>query len=205
MSKKTKNARGVLLGVALLWAGGIIVGSYLMLQHEFNTGASYSAPSELPEALQGYRHADRPYLLVLSLHPECACTRATLEQIERLLAKNPDSIQIIALYSDFSSPDESVVSVGQSYRETLQSLPATTVLSDPDGTLASRLGAALSGSIAFYDEKNQLRFEGGITASRGHSGSSVGLSDLERIARALEPREICSTPVFGCSLEDPQS
>ncbi|MDQ8202574.1 hypothetical protein [Pelagicoccus sp. SDUM812003] len=203
MSIQSKKARASLLGMVLLWSVGIASGSWLLLNHEFNTGALYRAPAALPEALQDHRSPDLPYLLALSLHPECACSRATIEQIDRLLAKNPDSIQIVAVLSEQLAQGSELASKGRSYREALAKLPHTTILSDEDGSIARHLGASLSGSIALYDADNQLRFEGGITSSRGHSGSSVGLSDLQRIARTLEPRELCQTPVFGCSLETP--
>lgn len=207
MSHLNKKSRASLLGIAFLWASGILAGTWAMLDHEFATGSYMSAPETIPSSLRPYLSETRPYLLVIAVHPECSCTRASIEQVERLLAAHPDTLEVLALYSTAIEKQSTGVLPSHSagYRETLSQLPHTRILPDPDGALADSLHATLSGAVAVYDQAGQLRFEGGLTASRGHSGSSLGLTHLGDIARALEPRELCSTPVFGCSLENPET
>ena len=53
-------------------------------------------------------------------------------------------------------------------------LPSTQVYTDRDGLLAQHFGAYTSGQVLLYDSQDQLRFAGGITPSRGHTGDNPG-------------------------------
>jgi hypothetical protein len=80
-------------------------------------------------------------------------------------------------------------------------MPGLRVIDDRGSAIAKQFGAATSGQVLVYDDHAQLRFSGGITAYRGHSGDNVGrdlILALERGQRTL----LTNTPVFGCSLLD---
>src|ERR1700747_2790456 len=63
-------------------------------------------------------------------------------------------------------------------RRTAAQIPGVTALSDIDGVEAERFGAETSGHTFLFDRGGRLLFNGGITASRGHSGDNAGESAL---------------------------
>ncbi len=148
-------------------------------------------------------HVDRDLSLVpgrvnvvMVLHPECPCSRASLSELERLLARHFDQIAATVLFIGFdtvSSPAESDLWKAASR------IPGVRVQLDAAGDLARRLGAMTSGQVFAYDQRGILRFSGGITASRGHEGWNVGIDAIDAIAQSQTPA-ITSTDVFGCEL-----
>jgi len=84
-------------------------------------------------------------------------------------------------------------------RRTTSQIPEVTVLSDVDGAEAQRFGAETSGHTFLFDPSGRLLFNGGITASRGHSGDNAGESSIvSLINNGASGR--ANTLVFGCSL-----
>lgn len=200
MTTKRNLVPTMLPAMAALWVVAIATGSWFMLRHEFEAGARVPAPSHLPPELAQIFPESKPLTLVVAIHPECPCTAASIEQIERLIARNRHSIQAVALFwTDGTAPKNSL-SIENGYWERLAALPNVTVLADPGGVMAEKLGAVVSGSVAAYDAQGNLRFQGGLTASRGHAGSSNGMDAVEAIARGEFPSEIAETPAFGCAL-----
>jgi hypothetical protein len=87
-------------------------------------------------------------------------------------------------------------------RRTAAQIPGVTVLSDIDGAEAERLGAETSGHTFLFDPSGRLLFNGGITASRGHSGDNAGESAIVSLIND-DTSKRSQTFVFGCSLKDP--
>ena len=84
-------------------------------------------------------------------------------------------------------------------RQSAAQIPGVTVLSDVDGAEAQRFGAETSGHTFVFDRDGHLLFNGGITASRGHSGNNVGENAvISFIAEQAATRS--ETLVFGCSI-----
>jgi hypothetical protein len=71
---------------------------------------------------------------------------------------------------------------------------------DPDGILAVSLGNLTSGAVTLYDPMGILRYQGGITASRGHEGDNPG---EEAVLQVLRGGQIShkSMPAFGCPIK----
>lgn len=195
---KKKHPKTVIILLSCLWVGGIGIGSTAMLNHEFTAVPQANAPLTIPDTISSLDLEDKALTIAIAVHPDCPCTEASLEQLDRLLLRNSENIQIIGLVRANAETIES-----NSYWQRLEALPNTHPISDPDGKIANQLGARVSGATIAYDANGILRFQGGITASRGHAGSSRGLDTLEAIARQLAPAELCSAPAFGCSLENP--
>jgi len=68
-----------------------------------------------------------------------------------------------------------------------------------EGAEAARFHATTSGYVLLYDVNGKLRFHGGITGSRGHSGDNAGRSAIEAILMG-GLAETKQTFVFGCPL-----
>jgi hypothetical protein len=73
------------------------------------------------------------------------------------------------------------------------------VIADPDGREAERFGARTSGQAYLFAPGGELLFAGGITASRGHEGPSLG---RDRIVALVEQGAADgeASDVFGCAL-----
>ncbi len=82
---------------------------------------------------------------------------------------------------------------------TASSIPGVTVQVDNAGLEARRFHAETSGQTLLYDRSGVLRFQGGITLSRGHAGDNPGRSALQDLLLEGHSNQI-KTPVFGCSL-----
>jgi len=146
--------------------------------------------------------------LVLLAHPQCSCTRASLDELGEALARAGTRPKTYVL---FLKPE----GVSNGWEETdswrvAAALPDVTVVRDDSGREASRFGAATSGQTVLYDADGTLLFSGGITAARGHSGDNAGRSELVSLlnrgpsarAGSLNPGQSDgdATSVFGCSL-----
>ena len=131
------------------------------------------------------------------VHPHCPCSRASVGELALLLAKAQGLSTTHVLFhqpagvpADWHRTD---------LWSTASTIPGVTVSVDHDGIEARRFGIATSGHTLLYDGDGRLRFTGGITASRGHSGDNAGRTSV--VALLLrQPAQRRSTSVFGCSL-----
>ena len=83
-------------------------------------------------------------------------------------------------------------------------IPGVTVQADEDGREARLFHAETSGHTALYDARGQLIFDGGITASRGHSGDNDGREAIMALLHG-KTTERAQTPVYGCLILKPES
>lgn len=90
-------------------------------------------------------------------------------------------------------------------RQMAARLPGTQLHVDVEGQIARHFGAYTSGQVLLYDTDGSLQFAGGITPSRGHTGTNPGRAAIissiisDEGVNLLAPRV---NPVFGCSLHD---
>ncbi len=138
-------------------------------------------------------------MLLLFLHPHCACSQATVEQLERLTTLVParllPTICVVA-----SSPR----STGRLWESTpllnsIPRLPNSYVFHDAGGVETALFGARLSGTVMLYDVDGRRLYAGGVTMARGHDGHNAGIqavADLLINPDANAP----SVPAFGCSV-----
>jgi hypothetical protein len=83
-------------------------------------------------------------------------------------------------------------------------IPSIKTFEDTNGRESSKFGAVTSGQTLLYAAAGRLRFNSGITISRGHSGPNDGLDAVVDIIEGRTPR-LTKTPVFGCSLLGPNT
>ncbi len=183
----------------VLWLTGITAGSYAMLRHEFDGRTASGAPEQWPAELGDFNPSESDLTLVMAVHPDCPCTRASIEQLDRILTQNPGQCQAIALVYTSEGDDATSIKEGAYWRR-LASLPEVRPQLDPEGHFAIKLGSGISGTVAAYDRKGVLRFQGGLTPSRGHGGPSVAVTTINRILKG-ESNELAAAPTFGCSID----
>lgn len=182
------------------WVLLVIAGFAMLGLYETTPGAQAAIPQSWPDDLALPRADDRATLLMF-VHPQCPCTRATLAELERLIARCHDRLTV-KLY--FVEP-AAVAGTAQesSLWAAASRLPNVELAVDPDGRLASRFGATTSGHVVLYDEAGRLAYAGGITSARGHEGDNAGRLAIEHMLLAGNESNLPSElqPVYGCPLQ----
>jgi hypothetical protein len=176
-------------GLAVLWTYGT------------TAGTPADPPPRWPAKSRLAREAGRRTLVVFA-HPHCPCTRASIEELDRLLASvaEPPQVHVLFTKPDGTEPAWELTDLWQRAAE----IPGVSIARDEGGREAERFGVATSGQVLLYDVAGTLRFAGGITPSRGHAGDSAGRSMLQDL---LASRSVAqdATPVFGCALHEAPS
>ena len=182
--------------VAVLWLLGIVGGAVILVRHQSTPGTAGPCPAQWPKEAQVARNPWQPTLLMFA-HPQCPCTRASIGELNRLLARcgNPPAAHVFFL--EPAGADESWIET-DSYRSA-SSMPEVRVHIDRGGEQARLFGAGTSGHVVLYDLGGRLVFTGGITAGRGHAGDNAGAESIVGFINNSSVR-IASTPVYGCGL-----
>lgn len=200
LAEKTSERRRSIWILTPVWLVVVLAGSWALLRFNFEPGAKGIIPKMWPDGT-GLPRPHAP-TLVLAMHPRCSCTRATLGELQILLARAKDQVVAdILMYRPASGggewSDSDIASLARQ-------ISGTTIVDDPGGAKAARFGALTSGQVLLYSDSGTLQFEGGITASRGHSGDNNGRDAVIALLHNT-PTAISSTPVFGCSLQGSSS
>jgi len=187
----------MLVGAALVWIAAIGLGFTFLLNYSVEPGTPALAPDEWPR--ESRIPAPRgQYQLVMTLHPQCPCSRASVTELNNLLAllRNDNVKAYVLVVKPAEFPDEwtRTESVKNAER-----IPGINVVLDVDGVEAGRLGAATSGQVYLYSPKGQLLFAGGITPDRGHVGDSPGRERIVSLVKTGKA-DAKDSLVFGCAL-----
>ena len=183
--------------LTVMWCGlwlALAAGLMFSLMHYAAT-ASLDRPgiTEWPLESAIERAPERSTLLCF-VHPRCACTEATLRELERVVSRSPHAAVRIIFRED---PSHDLASART--WSLAESVPGAERFVDVEGREADRFGAATSGLVLLFDGAGALRFRGGITSSRGHEGDSAGARALES---ALRSNAVGKAAIFGCGLEE---
>jgi hypothetical protein len=201
MARKRKAVRIALtILIGAVWVGALFAAHRALLGYDYQAGADAKAPVMWPSDTKVQRSGSLPVIVVFA-HPKCPCTRATIEELAVLMAKVHGKATATVV---FVRPD--AFPVGWEKTDLWQSaarIPGVEVVSDPGGVEAGRFGALASGQTMFYDASGALRFSGGITEFRGHSGDNEGRSAITSLV-LKGGAEIDHTSVYGCSLKNPE-
>lgn len=168
----------------------------MLAMHQSSPGAVANVPEHWP-AGSSIERAQGSATLVLFAHPRCPCTRATLGELEEIVAHCQGRVD---LWIVFFKPSASEANWDKTdLWRTAAAIPGARVIGDEDGCEAARFGAMTSGHVMVYEPRGTLLFSGGITSARGHAGDSPGHASVE--ACLLRGTTTCnSAPVFGCPI-----
>jgi hypothetical protein len=185
--------------LCLAWLLLVVGGLAGLWRFESTATAPSAPPAEWPPQSRIVRPPGRPHLLMLA-HPRCACTRASLGELARLMARLRGRLSATVVFMRPAGTAAAWVET-DTWR-TAASIPGVTVVRDDGGVEAARFRAHTSGAVLLYAADGRLSFHGGITLARGHAGDSPG---AERIAALVSggPPGPGGAPVFGCALEAP--
>lgn len=185
--------------MVIAWLAALSAGIVYLLRFEMTPGRAAAAenwPASAPIALA----ADRP-TLIMFLHPQCACSAASLEELNHLLTVCPDRVAVSVIFYKPRGAADSFVQTG--LWKTAQSLPKVRTMVDDGGDLAARFGAFTSGQVDLFDPSGRLLFTGGITGSRGHAGDNAGLDAVVSLINQPDQPGAqlpVRSRVFGCAI-----
>jgi hypothetical protein len=180
----------------LLWLGLIAGGYAWSIRYGFKHGREPGAPPTLPPSLACPTPLTRAQL-ILSLHPHCPCSRATVAELGKILSRTRDASDVtVLLYKPATQPDSWLDGwiLRECHRLKCRICP------DPDGRAAASLGGFTSGHVALYDIAGRLCYQGGITGARGHEGDNLGERTIIELLRGRRGGAT-SLPVFGCAIQ----
>lgn len=183
----------------LLWLSITVAGILYLAKYE-NTPTENGAlhPTNFPVASAIKRDDNQPTLIFFS-HPKCPCTRASLHELNRLMTDVNEKLQVYVVFTKPVGADENWAQTD--LRDIAEKIPNVRVLIDEDERETEIFNAQTSGLILLYDRRGNLRYNGGITASRGHEGANTGRQTIFNII-TQNSADRAETPVFGCSLRD---
>lgn len=182
----------------LLWMIAILGGFTAIWSHASTPGKLADPIATLPPGLPIALHDRLPTLLVF-IHPECPCSRATLAHLAAIVDRAAVSVVLVSLVPPAGDASGIGTSGCHKQLKTLSTHPLIHRVDDSHHELANRLGAVTSGDCFLYAPQGDLLFRGGITAARGHLGDNAGLQLLiDRLSEFDMPYQ--SYPVFGCPL-----
>jgi hypothetical protein len=191
-----KNPIRLQLYLGAIWLLAIGAGYAVILKYQTNRGDVGDTPKQWPS--QSALVLDpRRSTLIMFAHPQCPCTRASVEELNRLLVQCPGKVtaQVWFTKPDQFSDDWTQGSLWRS----VAAIPSVTVHEDVGGIQAALFGAETSGYVVLYDPRGKLLFHGGITGSRGHAGDNAGQQTLISLI-TQQAAALSQTPVYGCSL-----
>ncbi len=196
--KPARKISGAIITAGVLWLAVVVSATVLMVRYSTTPGNEGPAPKIWPVGTQIPLNSQRP-TLVMFVHPHCPCSRATLAELQRVLARVPDrlSAQVVFFKPD-GTPSEWLKT---DLWTTASKTPGITVFTDQNGTEAQRFHADTSGQTLLYAPSGTLLFQGGITFARGHEGDNPGRTALEDLVLRGHA-DTTRTPVFGCALFD---
>jgi hypothetical protein len=193
---KVKKYLSIVLA-GTFWGGCFYYSYNNMLQFETTPGTAAKAPHHWPAKIGVYHSAEKATLLML-LHPLCPCSKASVTELERLLAELHDYIEVSILFVVPPTLNANDLMNTELWRQ-IQAIPGAHSRIDPDGLLSKRFGTFTSGETLIYSPNGELIFSGGITATRGHPGDSPGSNAIREII-INHKSEKNSFSVFGCDL-----
>jgi hypothetical protein len=183
----------------MVWITAIVVGARTLLIYENTPAEAAEAASRWPSHTSLAR-SNHEFTLVLFVHPNCPCTRASIAELELIMAQLQGRLRAFAV---FDKPASSEAEVKASSLWPMTSLiPGVSSVYDSDGVETKRFGGKVSGQTMLYGPDGKLVFCGGLTSSRGHQGYNEGAAAVVRLVRA-GASETAQAPVFGCSLFNP--
>ena len=191
-----KKNRLLLTAAGALWLSLVGAGVGALWSYANTPGADAAAPGRWPAASRIKPAAGRA-VLVMSAHPRCPCTRASIGELARLMTQ---ARGMVTAYVLFVKPPR--VSDGWEQTDLWESaaaIPGVTPVRDDGGVEAGLFRAATSGQTVLYDAAGDLLFSGGITGARGHAGDNAGRAAVVSLLTAGEA-DRRDAPAFGCPL-----
>jgi hypothetical protein len=191
-----QQSHGFLAAAGILWGSLVVVGFLFLAQEEFTPVKASQSMKLFPQGSAVPLVSDK-MTLVLFAHPHCPCTRASLHELDGLLAEAQNRVSVTVVFT-IPSGVSAHWQRGDSWN-LATNIPGVRVIKDQGGWEAHQFDVEGSGHVLLYAPSGKLLFSGGITASRGHEGDNAGRSAIVSFIQSGHAT-VSQTPVFGCSL-----
>ena len=187
----------IIILCTLIWLSAAVGGIAYLARYENTPGeSSNSYPLVFPPDSRLEQNSERSTLIFFA-HPKCPCTRASLRELSRLMTDLDGQMQA---YVVLTKPENASADWAETnLRTRAEAIPNVRVLIDEDERETRLFQAHTSGLTLLYDRDGKLRFDGGITASRGHEGDNPGARAIFDIV-TKDAGKTAETFVFGCLL-----
>lgn len=183
--------------ITFLWLA-LLVGGFGALLRYANEPGQEGADLKGWPAMASVSLAFPHWTLILFAHPKCPCTQATVENLNRILARTQNNLSVhIFFYKPTGGSAEEWENT--SLWEKARNMPNTTAHVDLDGHEARLFAAETSGKAVLFKPNGQVAFQGGITASRGHEGDNAGMQAVVDWV-VTNQSQVTKTPAFGCHI-----
>ncbi len=194
----TKRNSIVATSVAGIWLAAVLAGFSVVIDFEMTPGVAGQVPAERPAGIGPVASSERPLLMVFA-HPRCPCTRATLAELNEILAAYRGQLDVQVFFRTPEEPSEEWTNTA--LWNDAAALPGVIVTADPGGALARQFNARTSGHVLLYSAAGRLLFSGGITPSRGQEGDNPGRRVIVSFLRCRSDAR-SESDVFGCPIFD---
>lgn len=192
--------RALIVVATLVWIPAVGAGVRALLNYSNTSGQLATPPLVWPHGTGVHRESERARLVVFA-HPYCPCSRATIGELALIMARNQGKVDAYVFF--YAPRTQDVDWAKTDLWQSAAAIPGVKAIEDDDGVATRRFGASTSGQTLLYDRSGRLLFNGGITASRGHSGDNDGRDSITALLEGGTAHRN-TTPVFGCSLLGPE-
>jgi len=182
----------------VLWLTAVGYGLVYLGRYETTPGENRVSTPEVFPADSLITRNDGQATLLFFAHPKCPCSRASLNEIAKLMPEVEGRLSVFVVLSkpagapaDWTDTD---------LRSNAEKIPGVRVLIDENEVETDRFSARTSGTALLYDKDGNLRFQGGVTLSRGQEGDNAGRSAIANIVNN-NVSELGQTAVFGCPIQ----
>jgi len=187
-----------IFGAVLFWILAVGVGIKILLAYSNTPGKLSTPPSDWPASTAIQPQRNRACLLVFA-HPQCPCSRATINELARIMAGSQGKVQAYVVFLAPKSAKRDWIR-GNLWKAA-SAIPDVRVIADEDANEMRRFGASTSGQSLLYNARGHLLFNGGLTVARGHEGPNDGADAVFSFLQTGAAQRK-TAPVFGCSLLD---
>lgn len=185
-----KELGWIRIALLAIWLSAVIGSSWILHRYEATPGGTAARPT--PKPPQKLANA-----LLVFAHPQCPCTQASLQNVERFHRDHPEIRAELVLVIPKGAPKEFAEGPTLQWH---RKNPWATLVRDEQGAMARSYGATTSGHVIYIDETGRTRFNGGVTRGRGLVGDSTALRNLYQAVSVNGAKLAQNGSVFGCSL-----
>lgn len=191
---------GFHLVLGLVWTAAVLYGLVLLWEFNLKAGPEVATEARWPVGSELAGPEGNPKLVVF-LHPQCPCSRATVDELAVVLARVDRKLDVDAVF--VSGSGDRIEESG--LWNQVRALPGVQARVDVNDREAGLFSAATSGDAFLYDGKGVLKYRGGLTPARGHQGDSFGVDAVVGIVNEGGGEKLVTGPVYGCALSSVES
>lgn len=183
---------------SVIWLGLLGFAYSLLVSYENTANKTEVNPKLWPRESQ-LKFDKRKDNLIIFLHPRCPCSDSSLEELNKLMAKSPKSINVIAVFMSSEKQDKETWLKGKLWKD-IKANQEIKVFIDEKNTEIKRFKVNTSGEVLLYNSMGRLTYSGGISPARGHAGDNKGSQLIMKYLQGYKVQN-AQSPVFGCLLQ----